>query len=168
MARAHRTLSAFTALLCLVGFVGCGKSDSSQADAFIATLRTGSPAAGKIDGFAWEFSSGRAEPDPYYPGNLRIELWNEYVSNPCTAVLTSDRKILFSIPDQTADYSLGNTVNFTLYAFALGQNKNVVVTQGVIRISEITDTYVAGALNGSSSDANQINGSFNVELCPSY
>lgn len=168
MKRTHLALSALMVFFCLMGLTGCGKSDSNETDAFIGTLRTGSPATGTIDGFAWEFKSGRAEPDPYKAGNLRIELWNEYVSNPCTAFQTSDRKVLFSVPAQTADYSLGNTLNFTLYAYANGQNKNVVVTQGLIRISEITNTYVAGGLNGSSSEANQINGSFNIEFCPSY
>jgi hypothetical protein len=133
---------------------GCGTSSPTE----IATTTL----AGKVAGQAWTFQAGhtsaflsKGEPDFFaslYPMTFTA----------CGFSEPTGGHVIAAIPKMTGDYDLDLSLNMT---FTDGSN-NLIATEGRIVVDSVTATHVTGGLHAIYDSANEVDGQFDVTICP--
>ena len=72
-------------------------------------------------------------------------------------------RLLLDIPAAPGLYELGDDrgVNFV----AESDDENLVATEGVLRVDEVTEAHLSGGLRAYFDDANQVDGTFTIDIC---
>ncbi|HVK82648.1 MAG TPA: hypothetical protein VM513_01005 [Kofleriaceae bacterium] len=138
--------------LALAALLGCG-TDSAD----IATT----PLAGMVGGQAWTFQAGHTDAflsdgKPDYFATLYAEQFT-----PCGFAPTGPHLIV-AIPKATGDYEMGPMRNMTF----VSDNDNKISFDGRIVVDTATPTTVSGGLVASFDGDNEVNGTFEVTVCP--
>ena len=150
-----KTLTSVLAVA-MMALVGCA-SDSDTPELSDTTM------TGKIGGQAWTFTAGHTsaflsegEPDFFaslYPAAFTACGFSEPGGN----------HLIVAIPKTAGDYELSLSRNMT---FVVGEATNLIATNGRIVVDEVTATTVKGGLVASYDGQNEVNGRFEVTICP--
>ena len=71
-----------------------------------------------------------------------------------------------AIPTQPGDYPFSLAQNMTFVVDEGGTPSNLISTTGRIVVDEVTTDTVRGGLYGVVDGANEVNGRFEVTICP--
>ena len=124
--------------------------------------------AGQIGGEPWIFVYGTARPDYFDATKLVLHMNNQApaVSDVCSSQ-SSDKSVVTSVPASVGEIKFGLDTGYTL-TFSIqspGQSLNLISTDGRIKITEITASYVSGYLIATVDD-HHVNGFFKLNVCP--
>ena len=70
---------------------------------------------------------------------------------------------IVGIPKTPGEYEMSLQRNMT---FVVGDSQNLIATKGRIVVDEVTATSVKGGLVGTYDGQNEVNGRFEVTICP--
>ncbi|HEY5946908.1 MAG TPA: hypothetical protein VIV40_15500 [Kofleriaceae bacterium] len=136
---------------------GCAADDGSTAEISNEML------TGSVGGQAWSFKAGHTsaflsegEPDFFatlYPATFTTCGFSEPGGN----------HLIVSIPKTVGEYEMSLSRNMT---FVVGDSNNLIATKGRIVVDEVTATSVKGGLVSSYDGQNEVNGRFEVTICP--
>ncbi|MFN0245289.1 MAG: hypothetical protein ACKV2T_00180 [Kofleriaceae bacterium] len=148
-------LALLTTVLLSVGATACTISTSNE-DIVDATL------AGVVAGQSWNFVAGHtsaflSEGEDDFFASLYPSTFT-----PCGFNEPSGPHIIVAIPKTTGDFEMGFGRNMT---FVDGSN-NLVSLDGRIRVDAVSATNVTGGLVASYDSDNEVNGTFDVTICP--
>ncbi len=152
-----KLLSLFAvATLAVAGFSGCASDDG--VDALSDTTMTG-----MVGGQTWTFAAGHTsaflsegEPDFFatlYPMTFTTCGFSEPGGN----------HLIVSIPKEPGEYEMSLSRNMT---FVVGDSNNLIATKGKIVVDEVTATTIKGGLVATYDGQNEVNGRFEVAICP--
>jgi hypothetical protein len=71
--------------------------------------------------------------------------------------------LIVAIPKAPGEYEMSLQRNMT---FVVGDSNNLIATKGRIVVDEVTTTTVQGGLVAEYDGSNQVNGRFEVTICP--
>jgi len=136
---------------------GCTGSDDGGGDIVDATL------SGKIGGQAWTFQTGAT--DAFLSGGDGDFFAALYAAPyaPCGTSAPSGPHLLVSVPKQPGDYDLSLMRNIT---FVVDGSNNLISLQGQVVVESVTATTVTGGLRTKRDDGNDVNGHFQLTICP--
>jgi hypothetical protein len=117
--------------------------------------------AGTVSGQAWSFQAGNTNA---FLSQGQDDFFATFYPTAFTACGTepNGRSLIVSVPKVVGDFDMGLSRNMT---FVEGSN-NLVATEGRVRVDSVTATTVVGALHGIYNDANEVNGTFTITICP--
>lgn len=149
-----------TALMA-IGLFGCGGDDE---DASV----TDQPLQGEVNGQAWTL--GSATTNAFLSDDDTI-----WVDAYLDADITCDSfgggegaSLILNVPREVGTYTLSLSLNMTfVFEDEEGDLLNVVGTNGVLIVEEVTDTQVTASIRASADGDNSVEGRFTAELCPS-
>jgi hypothetical protein len=143
--------------LILLASVSTGCTVTAESDQIDPT-----PLQGTVGGQPWAFQAGHTsfflsegEPDFFatlYPATFTA----------CGLSEPTGSHLIVAIPKTVGDYDMGLSRNMT---FVVGNN-NLISFDGRIIVDEVTPTMVKGGLVASYDGSNEVNGRFEVTICP--
>ena len=80
----------------------------------------------------------------------------------CGDLNTGGPSLITSFPNAPGTYELGPDRGFTFYV----NDENLIATDGVIIVDEITDTTASIRVRATYDDDNQVEGSAEIDICP--
>jgi hypothetical protein len=141
----------------MIALVGCAADDGGTPALSDTTL------TGSVGGQTWTFAAGQTsaflsegEPDffaTFYPSAFTACGFSEPGGN----------HLIVSVPKTPGEYELSLQRNMT---FVVGDSNNLIATNGTIVVDEVTATSVKGGLVASYDGQNEVNGRFEVTICP--
>lgn len=157
-------------LVTLTLFVSCKKDENVRIDSppapNVEEIKTG-VLDGVFNGNTWTFMSGRVKKDQFRPGRFVLDLWESTEAEPCKIFFpASQRNLITSIPNTTGSFPLGNETNVTFSSYTPETgSENLVATQGMIVVDEITEDGIKGKLLARFDGSNIVNGTFSLTMC---
>lgn len=139
----------------LLATAACGTDGSSFEVA-------ATPLAGTVGGQAWTFVAGETDA---FLSNGETDFFAELrpaAYTTCTGAPPSGNHLIVSIPKAVGDYDMGPQLNMT---FVVGSD-NKIAFDGRIIVTEVTATKVKGGLHASFDGSNEVDGQFDVAICP--
>jgi hypothetical protein len=159
MVIAHRSVFAvFVPLFAAVLALPACSGDDGGGGGEIADT----PLSGKVAGQAWTFQVGATDAFLSEDGDFFAALYDTSFT-PCTFDEPSRPHLLLSIPKQPGTYDLSLMRNVT---FVVGDADNLISLDGQIVVDEVTATSVTGGLQTRRDDGNDVNGQFQITVCP--
>ena len=141
----------------MMALVGCATDDAGSAEISDQML------TGSVGGQAWSFQAGHTsaflsegEPDFFaslYPAAFTACGFSEPAGN----------HLIVAIPKTPGEYEMSLSRNMT---FVVGDSNNLIATKGRIVVDEVTPTSVKGGLVATYDGDNEVNGRFEVTVCP--
>jgi hypothetical protein len=119
------------------------------------------PLAGTVGGAPWTFVAGHTDAflsegeDDFF-----AELYAEAFA-PCGFATPQGSLLLVAVPKEPGEYEMSLQLNMTFVA----NDENLVATDGVIVVEEVTATTVTGGVHGVFDDDNQVDGRFTLTIC---
>jgi hypothetical protein len=154
-----RALSYGAVLLSILSFAACGGGGNSIKS---------TPPQGSISSQAWTMSKATVTSDGT---NLSVYLFGESVAD-CATSDPNMGFILFTVPAKTGERQLQLSLsdlsspdNQTLTFVTPPSNNNIAV-DGTINVTALTSNSVTMGLEATAG-ADNVNGTFTVNLCPS-
>lgn len=145
------------AALAMLATVGCG----NDSDFTIPSQEV----AGTVNGASWTVVGAYAELDEA-AGTVRIELHEDADFDPCSYASPEGNSLFFTVPSEPGRHELSLSLSGGQTAtFYDGMGGNVIATEGVIEIDDVTDDQVAGGLNIEAGDGNAVAGVFAADRC---
>jgi hypothetical protein len=143
-------------VLSIVPIAACSTS-SSKVD--IAS----SPLSGTVDGMPWTFQVGAtnaflSDGDPNFFATFHAASYM-----PCVDIEPAGPHLIVSVPKQPGDYDFDLSLNMT---FVGNNDENRIATDGRIVVDSVTATTVTGGLHGTFDAGNEVNGRFQISICP--
>jgi len=145
-----------TLVLAIVSFSGCAASSASDVD--IATTNL----AGTVSGQPWVFQAGSTDAFLSEGDGDFFAAFYPSAYTPCVDSDPTGPHLIASIPKQPGDYDMSLSRNMT---FADGLS-NLVTIDGRVVIETVTATTVTGGLHGTYNGGNEVNGKFQLTICP--
>jgi hypothetical protein len=121
------------------------------------------PLSGKVGGQTWTFQVG--ETDAFLSegsGDFFAALYSTPYT-PCSRSEPTGPHLLVSVPKQPGDYDLSLMRNIT---FVVDGSSNLISLQGQVVVESVTATTVTGGLRTKRDDGNDVNGQFQLTICP--
>jgi hypothetical protein len=145
--------------LIMAMLAACGGDD--EADEPIAEQNL----TGLIDGEAWDFAAGHtnaflSEDSDTFFASLYAEEFEA-----CAFGEPTGPHLILSIPKEPGERKLSLGLNMT-FVLDNEDNDNLIGIRGKIRVDEVTATSVTGAIRASFDSDNEVEGEFNVTVCP--
>jgi hypothetical protein len=143
--------------LFMLALAGC--SGTSAGDAIVD-----SPLSGQVGAQHWTFQVGAT--DPFLSegdGDFVAALYATSYT-PCSDPEPSGSHLFVSVPKQPGTYNLSLMRNIT---FVVGDGDNLISLDGEIVVDEVTTTTVTGGLRTRRDGGNDVNGQFQLSVCPS-
>lgn len=120
--------------------------------------------AGEVNGQAWTQISGRVTA-PNEQGISYLTLWDVDVKQPCNPVEVGQRAIVAKVALEPSRLELNEERTITLSVFDGEMVRSTDVKKGVLKIVEIKDGILSGAIKASHDQENHLEGSFEVVVC---
>jgi len=123
--------------------------------------------AGQIGGVDWTIGTGETTPALSGGPDSFFAVAYAETFTPCSgesSAAVGDRLIL-TIPKTPGDYALGTDLKETLVVQST--QVNYLAKQGRMVIDQVTATTVRGGTHFQSDAANQVDGQFEIAICPS-
>ncbi len=133
----------------------CGSDDDSGHSIPDTNL------SGTLGAQPWSFADGQTDPFLSQDDQFYATLQGPSQSR-CDAATIGERALLIAFPKQPGERELGDSYSVT---FKIGE-ENLIATEGVIRIDQVTDTTAIGALQAAYDVDNEVSGVFDVTVCP--
>ncbi len=121
------------------------------------------PLAGKVAGQSWTFGGGVT--DGFLSkgeNNFFADLYSMAYSKCDHSGEPTGPHVILSIPRQVGDYTLSLGLNMT---FVNGSD-NKIGTSGKISVDSVDATHVTGGIHAKYDGDNEVNGTFDVTICP--
>jgi hypothetical protein len=147
-----------TALFASLALVGCATDDGDTSSTEIAS----SPVTGMVGGQAWTFAAGHTDAflsegdDDFFATLFPSQFTTCGFSEP------SGNHLILSIPKTVGDYPMSLSRNMT---FVVGSDNKIAI-DGHIAVTEVTATKVKGGIVAKFDSQNEINGTFEIPICP--
>jgi hypothetical protein len=121
------------------------------------------PLAGTVDGQTWTFQVGHT--DSFLSEGRDDFSASLYPTSFTTCGFSepSGPHLIVAIPKLPGDYELGFGRNMT---FVGADSHNLVAFDGRIVVDQVSATHVTGGLHGTYDFDNEVNGRFDVTVCP--
>lgn len=139
-----------------LALAACSGSDGGDVE--IAAT----PLSGKVGGQAWTFQAGATDAFLSQDSDFFAALYDTSFT-PCGFDEPTGPHLLVSVPKQPGEYPLSLQRNIT---FVVGEADNLISLEGRIVVDEVTATRVTGALVTRRDDGNDVNGEFELTVCP--
>lgn len=140
----------------MMALVGCAADEGSED---ISTEML----AGKVGGQTWSFQAG-------HTSAFLSEGEDDFFASLYPATFTTcgfsepgGDHLIVAIPKTPGEYDMSLSRGMT---FVVGDSQNLIVTSGHIVVDEVTATTVKGGLVASYDGQNEVNGRFEVTICP--
>lgn len=125
---------------------------------------------GKIGGIDWRYKEGTAE---FVADNIMsVDIFGQDENldeGACALSFGMTSNVFFSVPSELGEYSL--SLDFTggsnqiVTMFDENAADNIIITEGCISVSRITNTEVDIKFNVKSDDNNYMDGEATLEIC---
>jgi hypothetical protein len=143
-------------MMALVTTAACGTDDGTAA--LNETTMTG-----KVGGQTWTFAAGHtsaflSEGEPDFFASLYPMAFTA-----CGFSEPSGNHLIIALPKTPGEYEMSLSRNMT---FVVGDSTNLIATNGKIFVDEVTATTVKGGLVAKYDGENEVNGRFEVTICP--
>jgi hypothetical protein len=137
-------------------FTGCGTNDSGSTAAI-----DDAPLTGMVSGQPWTFTAGATDAFLSMDGdNFFANFYSTAYA--CGQSEPSGPALIVAVPKTTGDFPMSLQRNMT---FVNGSDNKIAV-DGHVRVDSVTATKVTGGLVGTFDDANNVNGTFTLTVCP--
>jgi hypothetical protein len=127
-------------------------------------------ATGMMSGASWTFVSGSARPDQVDAGRMNLNLSNQDFADPCSYASMGKASVLTSVPSAVGEvvFGEGNPIQTATLSYQDEHtgSMNLFVTEGRLKITEVTADHVSGAVIANYDGSNYVNGSFQLKVCP--
>jgi hypothetical protein len=142
----------------MMALVGCAADDDASSKEISAEML-----AGKVGGTAWTFTAGHtsaflSEGEPDFFASLYPTAFTA-----CGFSEPGGNHLIVAIPKMPGEYEMSLSRNMT---FVVGESNNLIATNGRIVVDEVTATSVKGGLVATYDGSNEVNGRFEVTICP--
>jgi hypothetical protein len=125
---------------------------------------------GKIAGVDWRYKAGTAE---FVADNIMsVDIFGQdedLIDGACSLSFGMTSNVFFSVRSELGEYSLNldfsGGSNQIVTMFDMIAADNIIVTEGCISVSRITDTEVDIKFNVKSDDNNFMDGEATLEIC---
>lgn len=172
------------ALILSFGLWGCAKKPSAASSSNPVAVDESWPIFGKnakgtINGYAWNFRSGRAfiirKHNQEY---LQIELWNELTSTPCGEQSGSTLQTRLMAPLEAAHWVMApddpfNANLYILFSDASDRSRprdSMRADEGRIAFYQISEDsvygYVQASFEAPDIGSTQVEGDYRIPICP--
>lgn len=141
----------------MMALVGCAGDDGSSAEINDTTM------TGTVGGQTWTFAAGHtsaflSEGEDNFFASLYPTAFTA-----CGFSEPGGNHLIVGIPKTPGEYEMSLQRNMT---FVVGDSQNLIATKGRIVVDEVTATTVKGGLVGTYDGQNEVNGRFEVTICP--
>lgn len=141
----------------MMALVGCASDDAGSKEI------EATPLAGAVGGQTWTFAAGHtsaflSEGEPDFFASLYPTAFTA-----CGFSEPGGNHLIVAIPKTPGEYEMSLQRNMT---FVVGESNNLIATNGRIVVDEVTATTVKGGLVASYDGSNEVNGRFEVTICP--
>jgi hypothetical protein len=143
-------------LVAMLAACGGGGGDDDGDDIPATTL------AGTVGGEPWTFVAGDTDAFLSEGEDDFFALLYAGPFTPCGFDAPSGNHLIVSVPKEPGEYPLSLSLNMT---FVVGESDNLVATDGVIVVDEVTDTTIRGGLLASFDADNEVAGQFDLTIC---
>ncbi len=150
----NTTLLGIALSMTLLG-IGCGTDYTVSAQ----------PLAGVIGGQSWTFVAGDTSEFLSDDDGFFVALYAEAVE-PCGFSTGQTPHMLLSVPTAPGSYDMGLQRTATFVAYDSEGPVNLIATEGVIRVDEITSDTITGGIHTEYDGDNVVDGEFEVVICP--
>jgi hypothetical protein len=139
-----------------MALVGCA-SDDGVGELSDTTM------TGMVGGQTWTFAAGHtsaflSEGEPDFFATLYPMAFTT-----CGFSEPGGNHLIVSIPKMPGEYEMSLSRNMT---FVVGDSNNLIATKGKIVVDEVTATTIKGGLVAEYDGQNEVNGRFEVAICP--
>ncbi len=145
-----------------LGLLACNGKDDEETTYTIEDQ----PLSGKINGVDWTFESGITDDFLSDEEEFFVALFGEVVDDACNFGFSDGSEILVGVPTEVGEYNVSLSQSGTFVYDDGDTPMNLVATDGLIRVDEITDTELTGGLALEVDEDNTVNGTFTVTICP--
>lgn len=160
-----KNLRILTLFTCILFAFSCEEDDTSSCVYFEEYLN------GKIEGTVWDYETGIVEMRT--DNTINIDLFGKdevFLSTPCDVSFGITDNVSLNLPAAVGDYSLkldsSGEESQTLTLYDAETARNIIMTEGCVQISTITDTYIEMKFDVGSADSdNFIKGEATLEVC---
>lgn len=119
------------------------------------------PLTGKVGGQSWTFVAGDT--------SAFLSDENDFFAQFYAATFTAcgfstpqGNSLIVAVPTKVGDYEMSLSRNMT---FVVG-DQNLIATDGRIVVDEVTATKVSGGLHATYDGDNEVDGRFEITICP--
>jgi hypothetical protein len=121
------------------------------------------PLSGTVGGTPWTFQVGAT--DAFLSEGSDDFFATFYASSytPCVDSEPSGPHLIVAVPKAPGDYDMSLARNMT---FIGSDDRNLIAIDGRIVIDSVTATTVVGGLHGTYDGSNEVNGRFQLAICP--
>ena len=148
-------LGAFVLSLSACG----GDSDGDEGSTQIASGNL----TGKVGGMSWTLASAQTDAFLSDSDGFWVDLYSEPVAS-CDA-FGSGNSLILTVPTKVGSYPLSISLNGTFVVDAAGTTDNLIATQGLLRVDEVTSAMVRGGLSMTYDGDNAVSGDFAAVVC---
>jgi hypothetical protein len=154
-------ISSRSLLVLALATAGCSSSDDGGGTNGGAIIDT--TLSGKVGGQTWSFQVGATDAFLSDGDDNFFAALYATAYTPCSGPEPSGLHLLVAVPKQPGDYPLNLMRNVT---FVVGDSDNLISLDGHIIVDEVTATTVTGGLRTRRDDGNDVNGQFQLTVCP--
>jgi len=140
----------------VVSLAACGSSSSQVVIA-------ATPLSGTVDGMPWTFQVGATNA---FLSEGETDFFATFHASSYMTCVTSgptELSLIASVPRQPGDFDLDFERSVT---FVGADDFNRVTAEGRIEIDSVTATMVTGGLHATFDKSNEVNGRFQISVCP--
>lgn len=124
------------------------------------------PLGGVVGGEPWTFQTGDTDAFLSDDQFFAVLFSSNYETCELSARPREENSLILNIPKMAGDYPLSLTQNMTFVVQQADGPLNIIGIRGRLRVDEVSDTRVTGAIFAEDDDANRVDGTFEVEICP--
>jgi hypothetical protein len=141
----------------MMALAGCATDDGGSAE--ISTTNM----TGTVGGQPWTFAAGHTSAFLSEGEDSFFATLYPTTFTTCGFSEPGGNHLIVGIPKAPGEYEMSLQRNMT---FVVGDSQNLIATKGRIVVDEVTATTVKGGLVGTYDGQNEVNGRFEVTICP--
>jgi hypothetical protein len=139
---------------------GCGSDgDGDNASTQIASGNL----TGKVGGVSWTLASAQTDAFLSDSDGFWVDLYAEPVAG-CDA-FGNGNSLILNVPPKVGSYPFGARLNGTFVVDVSGTTDNLIATQGLLRVDEVTSAIVRGGVSMTYDGDNTVSGDFEAVVC---
>jgi hypothetical protein len=137
---------------------GCGGDDDTAS-----TQIANGNLTGKVGGASWTLASAQTDSFLSDSDAFWVDLYSEPVA--ACGAFGSGNSLILQVPTKVGSYPFGSSLTGTFLVDAAGTSENLIATQGLLRVDEVTSAMLRGGLSMTYDDGNKVSGEFEAVVC---
>lgn len=142
--------------------VGCA-DDGGDGNGGGSTPIASGALTGKVGGQAFTVATAQVDTVLSDDEKLWIDVSSEVLAS-CND-FASGNSLILNVPKKPGTYALSLTLNATFVVAGGAETQNLIATKGSLRVDEVTNALVRGAVNTTYDADNSVNGRFEAIVC---